>query len=129
MIYVLDTNAWSDAFRGSAKLNRKISTVPAARILLAAPVLYELRRAVPQMRAREWRKAIDELVSIYEVAQLDMYASEAAARIGLDLRRRGRTINHLDALVAGIASAREATLVSRDKDFSAVSGLHAEDWS
>ena len=47
MSYVLDTSAWSDALRGG-RTGRKLASTAVSRVLLAAPVLYELRRvAVP----------------------------------------------------------------------------------
>lgn len=128
MLYVLDTNAWSDVLRGAGKVGRKLSTVPSVRVLLAAPVLYELRRGAVA-RETAFKRGIDQLVQTYAVATLDGDAAEAAARLSLSLRRAGRMIHHLDALIAGIAIARGATLVTRDKDFAKAPGLTVESWA
>lgn len=128
MLYLLDTNAWSDLLRGAGRVGRKLSAVPIVQVLLATPVLYELRRGAV---AREvaFRRGIDQLAQTYQIAPLDAEAAEAAARTALALRRAGRAFHHLDALIAGIAIARGATLVSRDKDFAKAPGLKLESWT
>ena len=129
MRFVLDTSVWSDAVCGG-KAARKLASTSVARVLLAAPVLYELRRgAVRAANAKALRQAIDDMVTIHEVAPFDAAAAEAAAAIANALRAKGRQISHLDTMIAGIAVARGATLVTRDKDFKGVAGLKIEDWS
>ncbi len=127
--YVLDTNAWSDALRGG-KPARKLASVSVARVLLAAPVLYELRRgAVRAARAKALQQAIDDIASVHEVAPFDAAAAEAAAKLGVALAGKGRQIHHLDTMIAGVAVARGAVLVTRDKDFKSVAGLKVESWA
>jgi len=126
--YVLDTNAWSDVLRGAGRVGRKLSSVPLARVLLAAPALYELRRGSAAKEAA-YGRGIDEFARTYAVAQLDRVAAEAAAQTALWMRRTGRTLHHLDALIAGIAIARGAILVTRDKDFAKAPGLKIESWA
>lgn len=127
--YVLDTNVWSDALRGG-KPARRLASMSVARVLLAAPVLYELRRgAVRAAKAKALQQAIDVIASVHEVAPFDAEAAEAAAKLGSTLTAKGRQIHHLDTMIAGIALARSATLVTRDKDFSGVAGLMVENWA
>jgi predicted nucleic acid-binding protein len=127
--YVLDTSAWSDALRGG-RTGRKLSSTPVARILLAAPVLYELRRgAVHAANAKALQKAIDDIKLVHEVAPFDDASAEAAARIATAQRSKGRQIQHLDTMIAGIAQAQGAVLVTRDKDFKGIANLSVEDWS
>lgn len=130
MIYVLDTNAWSDALRGIGQVARKLSVIPMARIRLAAPVLYELRRgAVAPGAAKDVKRAVDQIALDYAIAPLDAEAAEAAARIAVRMLARGRTIHHLDLLIAGIASTLAATLVSRDGDMHAIPDVAWENWA
>jgi predicted nucleic acid-binding protein len=128
-LYVLDTNVWSDIARGIGKAGRKLSVVPVGQVLIAAPALYELRR-IPKTSVA-W-SALDRftatILSIYEIAPFDHDAAEAAARAANALRTKGRTLQHLDILIAGIALARSAALVTRDKDFASVPGLRIESW-
>jgi tRNA(fMet)-specific endonuclease VapC len=119
---------WSDALRGG-KAARKLASTSVARVLLAAPVLYELRRgAVRAANAKALHQAIDDMVTIHEVAPFDAAAAEAAAKIGADLAAKGRQIQHLDTMIAGIAVSCGAILVTRDGDFKGVAGLKVESW-
>lgn len=129
MKYVLDTTAWSDALRGG-RTGRKLSSTPVARVLLAAPVLCELRRgAVRAGNAKALQKAIDDIKLVHEVVPFDDAAAESAARIAVAQSAKGKQIHHLDTMIAGIAQAQSATLVTRDKDFKGIAGLSIEDWS
>lgn len=129
MIYVLDTNAWSDAFRGG-KVARRLASTPISRVLLAAPVLYKLRRgAVRAANAKALKNAIDDIASAHEIVSLDAAAAEAGAKLAAELAAKGRQIQHLDTLIAGIAMARGATLVTGDKDFKGVANLNIENWA
>lgn len=129
-MFVLDTHAWSDAARGRGKVGRKLSGVPVNRLIVAAPVIYELRRLPKTSPA--WpvlNKFTTFMLDLYQVAPLDAAAAEAAADVGLRALKKGRVLNHLDTLIAGIAIARGAVLVTRDKDFKRIGGLSMEDWS
>lgn len=130
MIYLLDTNVWSDISRGHGKAGRKLSSVPLAKVLIPSLSIYELRRLharSPSKQALE--RFLDHIVLAYEVAQADRAAAEAAAELANTLAAKGRQIQHLDTLVAGIAIARGAVLVTRDKDFKGIAGLRIENWT
>jgi predicted nucleic acid-binding protein len=130
LIYVLDITAWSDALRGAGQVGRKLSVVPMARVLLAAPVLYELRRGqAGAARAGELKAALDQLAANYPSAPFDAPAAEAAAAIAAARKAASRPIQHLDVLIAGVALSRGATLVTRDSDFSGIAGLAIESWA
>lgn len=130
MIYLLDTNAWSDALRGIGNVSRKLSVVPTARVLLAAPVLYELRRGAASANApKRLKQAVDGIAASYPIASLDGAAAEAAAAIGTRMTARGRQIHHLDLLIAGIALTLGAVLVSRDAEMRGIAGVAVESWA
>ena len=128
--YLLDTNAWSDALRGTGNVSRKLSVVPMARVRLAAPVLYELRRGASAPNApRHLKRAIDQIAASYAIAPFDGEAAEAAAAIGARMTARGRQIHHLDLLIGGIAAAMGATVISRDADMQGIPGVAVESWA
>ncbi len=129
MSYVLDTSAWSDALRGG-RTGRKLASTAVSRVLLAAPVLYELRRgAVRAANAKALRQAIDDIRLVHAVAPFDEAAALEAVRIAAAQAAKGRQIHHLDTMIAGIAASVNATLVTCDKDFKGIAGLQIEDWS
>ena len=130
MIYVLDTNVWSDISRGVGRAGRKLSSTPQARVLIPALSIYELRRLPARSPAKQaLERFIDQVLSNYEVAHVDRAAAEAAARLANVMAAKGRQIHHLDTLIAGIAIARNAVLVTRDKDFKGVASLRTESWA
>ena len=129
MTFVLDTNVWSEIARGVGRAGRKLSSVPLTQVVIPAPALYDLMRLPSSSPAKKALvRFIEHIVSTYEVAPLDRAAAEAAADMANALTAKGRQISHLDTMIAGIAVARSAVLVTRDKDFWGVAGLKVEDW-
>jgi tRNA(fMet)-specific endonuclease VapC len=60
----------------------------------------------------------------------DAAAAREAARVRIDLERRGLLIGPLDLLIAGTALSRGATLVTSNVgEFRRIRGLRLEDWS
>jgi tRNA(fMet)-specific endonuclease VapC len=63
------------------------------------------------------------------VLPLDLAASRKAAEVSGVLLRAGKVIGTMDTLIAGIALANNATLVTHNtKEFRRVRGLHLADW-
>ena len=54
--------------------------------------------------------------------------AESAADLQLALRRRGRQLETVDALIAAVALRNGLTLLTTDMDFQAVPGLLQENW-
>ncbi|MEZ4727478.1 MAG: type II toxin-antitoxin system VapC family toxin [Caldilineaceae bacterium] len=96
---------------------------------VAAPALAEFLfgiQSVPRARRNmvEWNR-LYPLFVFYHVDQSD---AEQAATLQLELRRRGRQLHTVDALIAAVALRYDLTLLTTDKDFQAVPGLAQEDW-
>lgn len=53
-------------------------------------------------------------------------AARETARIAVELDRRGERINYEDVQIAGTVRERDGVLVTRDRDFERVEGLHVE---
>jgi predicted nucleic acid-binding protein len=54
--------------------------------------------------------------------------AERAAELQISLRRRGWQLETVDALVAAVALRYDLTLLTRDKDFVAITPLKQENW-
>lgn len=46
-----------------------------------------------------------------------------------ELRRKGRALSQVDMIIAALATQMNATLLTTDRDFEAVDGLHTESWA
>lgn len=69
------------------------------------------------------------LKEITKSGPFDDRCTEHCALIRTDLAAQGKPIGPNDLLIAAIARANDATLVTRNtKEFGRVSGLRMEDW-
>jgi predicted nucleic acid-binding protein len=96
---------------------------------IATPALTEflfgiqtLPRAATNLQ--EWQK-FDNAFDYYDIRRDD---AERAATLQLGLRRRGRQLHTVDALIAAIALRYQLTLLTTDQDFQAVVGLAQQNW-
>jgi tRNA(fMet)-specific endonuclease VapC len=65
-----------------------------------------------------------------EEVPFDRNAAREAARIRLELERRGIGIGPLDLLIAGTVLSRGATLATNNtREFSRIKGLRLQDWT
>ena len=99
---------------------------------LAIPtiVVYELeygtlRSKLPARRRSDLQEGLKNIRHV----PFDSDAAIAAARIRVELEKRGATIGPLDILIAGTAFSRGAILVTNNaSEFSRVPGLRVADW-
>lgn len=95
------------------------------RLTIPAPALAEFLRS----GYRQGGKVLDRslaLIRRLEVLPLDGATAEEAARIGGELDRAGLAVANLDLLIAAIVRQHRAILVTRDRDFQRIPGLHLE---
>lgn len=96
---------------------------------ICVPVLTEtlfgigmLPRATQNLR--EWQR-LRPLLPCYIPDETD---AELAGELQIALRRAGRQLETVDALVAAVALRYKLPLLTSDKDFQAVPKLHHENW-
>ena len=130
-IYLLDTNHLSPLVTTEHPLRTKVlhQIQLGDRFAIAAPALTELLfgiQSVPraQQNLVEWHRLSPSFL-FHNVDQSD---AEQAATLQLELRRRGRQLHTVDALIAAIALRYNLILLTTDKDFQAVIGLPQENW-
>jgi len=88
---------------------------------LPAPALFELWFGAGRAaKRREEVERIESLVASFDVMVMNDDDAREAGLLQARLRGKGRTMGTVDIMVAGIAKARGQTLVTGDRDFSAV---------
>jgi tRNA(fMet)-specific endonuclease VapC len=130
VMFVLDTNAVIDYFKGRGKVAERLLSVTPGDVGLPAVVAYEVWVGVlGSENARRRQAQYEEFLSSIEVIPFDAATARRAAELRHSLERRGGSIGPLDTLIAGTALARGATLVTRNiKEFGRVAGLDIVNW-
>ena len=72
---------------------------------------------------------LDRFLSRLAIAELTADDAISAARVRVELERRGALIGSIDMLIAGQALARGWVLATSDAHFLRVDGLTAVDWT
>lgn len=115
---LIDTSAWIAFFRDAAPAARLVDgSLAANEAAICGPVAAELRRGLRSERER--RTVISLLDGCHQLAQPEELWVEAGD-LGYWLRRRGVTPKTLDLLIATYALSHSASLLTVDKDFSAM---------
>lgn len=129
--YLLDTNHASPLVTRGHPLRGVVRDRAAAgdAFAICVPVLTEtlfgislLPRAL-QNRA-EWAQ-FQPLLPCYSPDEAD---GAAAATLQVALRRRGRQLATVDALIAAIALRYDLVLLTTDRDFAPIASLAQENW-
>ena len=99
-------------------------------VAIRSLVLAELRfGARASARTDENIERLNQFLQIAEIADFDDASADAYSRIRLSLRRMGKPTGEMDMLIAAVALANDAVLVTHNtKHFENVEGLVLEDW-
>jgi tRNA(fMet)-specific endonuclease VapC len=132
MTRFLDSNTCIEFLRGRMPLALQMlqNTSPSA-VKIPAIVAAELKvGALKSARPDENMRAVDLLLSPYEVIPFDENCTEAYARLRVHLESRGMKIGAHDALIATTVLVHEGVLVTSNVDeFRRVPGLSVETWA
>lgn len=131
--FLLDTGVASDYIHRRHGTYEKVRAVvhTGASVGVCVPVVGELWAGVElsatrERNAKELRHGLVDLT----IWPYNDVAAQEFGRIFADLRRRGRPIQQIDVQIAAIArTLPDCTLVSKDSDFEAVTGLKVVDWA
>ena len=93
-------------------------------------VLAELRYgARASARANENLQRLEQLLQFVPVVDFDQASADSYSHLRLALRQKGKPTGEMDLLIASIAIAYDAILVTHNtRHFSQVEGLVLEDW-
>ena len=134
MIFLLDTDAFSDLMRKHSKLDVRMSSLPAADQVVICPIVRgEIRYGLEQLPQSRRRQDLENqaapLLAIIPCESIPEAAGDHYARIKLTRQQRGLILDENDLWIAATALALGAVLISRDSDFQKVDGLTVNDWT
>lgn len=131
MIYLLDTNTCITFLRQrNSSVAAKLSSHPPNEVFLCSVVNAELYYGAYQSAMPEKSmETVGGFVNGFESFAFDNKSAEVYGKIRSILSRTGSLIGPNDLLIASIALAHDAVLVTHNiKEFSRVPGLRIEDW-
>jgi tRNA(fMet)-specific endonuclease VapC len=129
--YLLDSNHASPLVTLAHPLrHRVLAELPQGHTFaICVPILSEvlfglafLTRA--EQSLAEWLR-LRQSIRCYEINETD---AETAATLQVALRKKGRKLETVDALIAAVALRYNLVLLTADKDFDAVPDLQRDNW-
>jgi len=120
---ILETSFLIDMMRGRPEAVALVQAIDRSgeNVALPSPGLFELWvGAGRSRRSREEMEKIDSLIAAFDVLPLTDADAKEAGLLQARLSLAGATMGTVDVLLAGMARARGETLVTGDRDFSAV---------
>ena len=131
--YLLDTGIASDFINCRHGVPNKVADVfrRGDRVGIGTPVLGELLAGIELSDdpARHHKRLAQNLGNLI-IWPFDANAADWFGRVFAQLRRQGRPMQQVDIQLAAMAfSLGSSVVVTKDSDFSAISGLDIEDWS
>ena len=93
------------------------------------PVLCELLVGVVLRKdAAKTRRRLDGVLQIVRIWPIDLAIADHYAKAYHQLQKAGRALSQVDILLAALARHLNATLLSTDRDFEALSDCQTENW-
>ncbi|MGB6877153.1 MAG: type II toxin-antitoxin system VapC family toxin [Candidatus Acidiferrales bacterium] len=124
---ILDTNALSAA----AEEHPGVIKILAGAQHLALPVVAigEYRYGIAQSRHRaRYRSWLDGLIRDCRVLEITEETTHHYAAINVELKQTGKPIPTNDLWIAALSRQHDLPVLSRDRHFDAISGIHRLDW-
>jgi tRNA(fMet)-specific endonuclease VapC len=131
MIFLLDANSCIGYMNGrSVSIRQHLESVQPQAVVLCSVVKAELiYGAMKSARTAENLARIEAFAARFVSLPFDDAAAAVYGDIRARLERQGRTIGPNDLLIAAIAVAHSATLVTHNTgEFSRIEELRLEDW-
>ena len=129
--YLLDTNHLSRAVEIGSPVRLRITELAerGAKVGTCVPVLCEVEAGIHRLREPEkYRQGLDRLLRRIRVWPMLPSTARVYGGIYQDLRTRGRALSQVDMMLAALATEMSATLVTSDKDFTALPDIRVESW-
>src|SRR4029077_7023338 len=134
MMFLLDTNAFSDLMRKNTKLELRLSSLaPADGVVICPIVRGEIRFGIEQLPQSKRRQDLEiqtsPLFNAIPCEAIPEAAADHYARIKVTRQQKGLVLDENDLWIAATALALDAALITRDSDFQQIEGLSVKDWT
>jgi len=124
---ILDTNGLSAIADGDPAVEPILRK--AADVAIPVIVLGEYRYGIQQSRDRQrYEQWLAESTRHYLVLDIDEETANLYAALRSELRKSGSPIPSNDVWIAALCRQHSLPLLSRDRHFDSVRGLHRIDW-
>lgn len=128
--YMLDTNTVSHLIKKHPSVARRVVAAPIASLCVSAITEGELLFGLAKRPdAKRLHIVVRELLRRVDVLPWDSAVAERYGTVRADMERQGRILSPLDLLIATHAMNVDSVLVTNDRTFGKVAGLHIEDWT
>ena len=128
--YMLDTNTISHLVKEHPAVARRVVSAPMASLCISVITEGELLFGLAKRpHATRLHHAVMEVLRRVTVLPWDRTAADSYGTVRATMERQGKILAPLDLLIATQALSVSATLVTNDRAFAQVSGLHIEDWT
>lgn len=124
---ILDTNALSAAADDDASI---LDILAASNsVELPVIVLGEYRYGIFRSRYRtRYIRWLDKLIADIAILEVNQETTQHYADINIELREIGNPIPTNDLWIAALCRQHQLSILSRDRHFDAISGLHRITW-
>ena len=129
-MYLLDTNTLIYFFKDIGNVAETLLSKSPKDIYIPSIALYELEVGIAKSNnPKKRKKQLELFTSRTSILPFGAKEAEVAAMIRAELENKGTPIGPYDTLIAGIALASNAILVTHNtKEFRRVEGISIEDW-
>lgn len=130
MLYMLDTNAASEAIRGNGLFDARLQALPPEQWCISAVTSSELRYGIARRpEAVRLTRLVEEFLRIATVVPWDAQAAHQHGILRAHLKAQGTPIGDFDEMIAAHALTLNAVLVTDNtRHFQRIPGLPLENW-
>ena len=134
MIFLLDTNAFSDLMREHPTVEARMAALSDRDSIIICPVvrgeiIYGIARLSLGKRRTDLKLKADKLFATVPCEVIPEVAGDHYANAKIACQGKGLNLDENDLWLAATAMAEGAALVTRDNDFQQIDGLSVVDWA